>query len=196
MSPIDRLKIVQQMRAARESSRGYADFFGWSLDRDIEEWGVVHSLLESMESERSLLFHNVKIRGRGNDPPDCEALDTKGRRVAIEVTELVDEVAIKRAKSGAIYDWAEWDRTKFLTQIEKRLKQKNAKFHNLQGAPYAGGYCLLVFTDEPDLTASKVRGYLQGFKFDGMQHIDSAILLLSYDPNYSCCPYFPLRLAS
>lgn len=189
-------RIVETMRAAKKKPRGYADFFGWSLDRDIEECGVVHSLLESMASDGVLRFHDVRIRGRGNDPPDCEALDSNGKRVAIEIAELVDESAIKRAKAGAIYDSAEWDRNKFIIHIERLLNQKNSKFPNLKGSPYEGGYCVVVFSDEPELPASKVREYLDGYKFKGLQHIDEAILLLSYEPGENCCPYFPLQLVS
>lgn len=93
---------LELMRAAREKARVYADHFGWATNRDIEEWGVGTALAESLENENISLFKNIKRRGRQNDPPDCEALDVDGRRIAIEVTELVDGKAIQAYKAGAI----------------------------------------------------------------------------------------------
>lgn len=99
------------MRAVREKARGYADFFEWTTNRDLEEWGVLTSLFQFRDS--ALPYTKVRMRGRGNDPPDCEALNEAGRRVAIEVTEFVDGKAIRRFKAGAVYGRERWDREKF-----------------------------------------------------------------------------------
>ncbi len=75
MTPDDEAEILALMRAARQRSRGYADFFGWKIDRDLEESGVLSSLAESMVVDGVDFYENVKSRRRPNDPPDCEALD-------------------------------------------------------------------------------------------------------------------------
>lgn len=62
------------------------------------------------------------------------------------------------------------------------------------GAPYDGGYAVVVFTDEPELPARKVLTYLDGHIFSGLKYITEALFLVSYDPNANCCPYFRLRL--
>jgi hypothetical protein len=94
MNADDQAEIVKLLHESRERSRGYADFFQWAADRDLEEWGVVITLAESLTLRGDPFFGEVKSRGRPNDPPDCEAKDTNDQRIAIEVTELVDGLAI------------------------------------------------------------------------------------------------------
>jgi hypothetical protein len=192
MSPDDEAEIYEAMRAARLAARGYADFFGWATNRDLEEQGVVRSLTESLIAEEVLFFSKIKMRGRGNDPPDLEALDKEGRRIAIEVTELVDGEAIRAHKRGNPYEWAEWNQAKFLSQLATLLKAKNERFSKLKDGPYPGGYVVLAFTDEPELSRTTVGNFLSGQVFSGIDHIHKAILLLSYDPSIGRCPFFEL----
>lgn len=41
MTPEDEREILALMREARKKDRAYANFFSWSIDRDLEELGVV-----------------------------------------------------------------------------------------------------------------------------------------------------------
>lgn len=100
MNSDDEKEIIAEIRAAHAKARGYADFFGWATDRDLEEWGVVSSLGESLQADNALFFSNLVRRGRPKDPPDCEARTESGERLAIEVTELVDGQAIQAFKEG------------------------------------------------------------------------------------------------
>ena len=186
-------EVLRLMREARKKARGYADFFGWGIDRDIEEWGVVTSLAESLESEGQIIFSSLKRRGRPNDPPDCEALDHDGNRIAIEVTELVDEKAIQAYKSGEVYDWADWDKNKFTSSLESLLSRKDSRFPELKEPPYAGGYFIVIFTDEPMLDRATVESYLDGHKFKEPQYLTNAYLLMSYDPGIGRCPHYELQ---
>lgn len=192
MSPEGEREIYEAMRAAREAARGYADFFGWAPDRDLEEQSIVGHLAESLEATDVAGFTEIKRRGRGNDPPDVEAVDGDGRRLAIEVTELVDGNAIKAFKAGRHYDWAEWTQTKFLSSLMSLLEAKNARFPKLKDGPYPGGYMVLVFTDEPELQRATVERFLAEHTFPPLPNVNRAILLLSYDPGLGRCPYFEL----
>jgi hypothetical protein len=194
MSPGDQIEIANAMRLAQEKARGYADFFGWGPNRDLEELGALTSLFESMEKDAALPYSSLRMRGRGSDPPDCEAKDLEGRRVAIEVTELVDGKAIEAFKAGKTYEVAEWDKEKFLKRLQELLVKKDEKFPNLKDPPYEGGYAVVVFTDEPLLSAKNLEAYLEGHQFKGLEHITEAVLLVSYDPSVSRCPYFRLRV--
>lgn len=193
MTTEDEKEILHLMRNAREKSRGYADFFGWGSDRDIEEWGVVTSLAESLEAEGKNIFTSLKRRGRSNDPPDCEALDANGSRIAIEVTELVDGEAIQAHKSGAVYEWADWDKEKFTTSLEFLIARKDSRFTELKEPPYEGGYFVVIFTDEPMLDRSTVESYLEGYKFKRPEYLTKAFLLVSYDPGVEKCPHYELQ---
>lgn len=185
-------KVLKLMREARDKARGYADFFGWSIDRDAEELMVVKSLNESLESEGKNVFNSLKSRGRPNDPPDCEALNSNGLRIAIEVTELVDEKAIKNYKAGNLYDLAEWDKNKCISTIESLLSRKDSKHPKLKEPPYSGGYIIVVFTDEPMLNRSTIKSYLSGYNFKKPKHITQAFLIVSYDPSIEYCPHYEL----
>jgi len=190
MTSDDEAEIRALMRAARERSRGYADFFGWAIDRDLEESGVLSSLAESMAADGVLFYENIKSRRRPNDPPDCEATDSEGARVAIEITELVDNEAIRAFKQGRVYDWADWPREKFISSLADRIAAKDKRYPHLKEPPYVGGYVVVVFSDEPVLTRSTVQEYLKDHDIPRPVHISRAILILSYDPAIQRCPYF------
>ena len=192
MTTDDEAKILVLIQAAQANSRGYADFFGWATDRDLEEWGVISALAESLHADGVSFFSEVKARGRPNDPPDCEALSPNGSRIAIEVTELLDGEAIRAFKEGRIYDWAEWSKDKFLSVLAERVAAKDQRFPDLKEPPYDGGYIVVVHTDEPELSRPTVEGFLNGHRLARPTYIARAFLILSYDPTIGRYPYFEL----
>jgi hypothetical protein len=192
MTPADEIEIVQLMRKARLESRGYASFFGWSIDRDQEELGAAKALAESLQLDEKLFFQDLKLRGRGNDPPDLEALSLSGERLALEVTELVDGAAIQAYKAGKVHAGAIWDRKKFIGVVSSLLAEKAKRFSKLKGSPYPGGYVIIVFTDEPELTTQSVENYLKEHTFNNVPDVSRSYLVLSYDPAMGRCPYFIL----
>ena len=148
MHPEDEDAINAEMLEGLRRNRAYAGFFEWAMDRDLAEYGVVESLAKSLQSDDALFFSDLAIRGRRNDPPDLEAVDRAGNRMAIEVTELVDGDAIRASEKGHRRNHAAWGRKKFLSALGDRLAAKNARFDKLKGAPYSGGYVVVMFTDE------------------------------------------------
>lgn len=80
--------------------RQHASYFALSNKKEENEIGVILTLNEELERLGKMPFHSFKLRGQGNDPPDCEATDDDGRRIGIEVTELVDGTAIAAAREG------------------------------------------------------------------------------------------------
>lgn len=184
-------KAIAQMGEATERARGYADFFEFAPDRDIAELGVVESLVESLANGETAFFTCLQSRGRGNDPPDCEALDSAARRIAIEVTELVSADAIRTRKAKGAPPWQDWDKPTFLSRLTDRMLAKDARYPKLKGGPYPGGYVVVIHTDEEFLSPDFVRAALEGHKFR-VQHISRAFLLLSY--RAGTYPYFELRL--
>jgi hypothetical protein len=182
------------MRAAVERSRGYADYFGWPADRDLEEAGVLDSLVESMQADGLPFYAKLKSRGRPNDPPDCEGIDSGGARVAIEITELVAAAAVRAVKQGGSqFAWHEWTKKEFLRELANRIDAKDGRYPKLKGAPYPGGYVIVIHTDEPLLSRSTVDSYLDSCHLPKPKHVSRALLLLSYDPKIQRCPYFELR---
>ena len=195
MSTDEEKEILALMRAAQEKARGHADFFGWKVDRDIEEWGVVDSLRESLETNGELFFAGVTSRGRGNDPPDCESVNVNHMRIAIEVTELVDSEAIKAYKQNQVYNWENWTKERFISSLSERIISKGARYATLKGGPYEGGYVIVIHTDEVMLSLWTVRSFLDGVAFKKPLGVTRAFLLMSYDPKTKHCPYVELTLS-
>jgi len=193
MDEEERREIGRAIREAAKKSRGYASYFDWRLDRDLEEWGVAQCVRGSREAQGLPFYYShLRVRGRSNDPPDCEACDAASRRVAVEITELVSEDATKAYQAGRIYDFGVWDRATFLSELSERITRKDKNFYRLKDAPYDGGYELIVFTDEPMLGRETVEGYLSGHVFDRTAHLSRVLLLLGYDPGIQRCPLYEL----
>jgi hypothetical protein len=189
--PIDDDEVGRLLREAARRHRGHADFFSWPPNRDVEEAYVVAHLASSAAEASEPLFHNILARGRPNDPPDVEALDVEGRRVAIEVTELVDAKAIRAAKNGHPY-WPEWTRESFRLRVRELLDGKAKRRPLLKGGPYAGGYVVVIFTDEPELCPDFIASHLdEPFEIPA---VDRAFVLVSYQPQTGKYPYFEIAL--
>lgn len=186
-------EIVTIMKAARARARGYADQFGWAIDRDLEEWGVVMSLNEALKKNQDGTFKNIETRGRGNDPPDCEAINQQGLKTAIEVTELVSEEAIRAYKAGKHYVWADWNRETFIEAVSELITRKNERFDHLKGGPYPGGYVLVIFTDEPLLKLDIVAQYLEHFSPSQADALSKIYFLMFFDKAIGTYPYFKIK---
>jgi hypothetical protein len=179
---------------AKPKKRGYSDFFAWPVDRQLEEWAVVDSLKESLEKANAGFFNSLVARGRGNDPPDCEAMLFEGGKLGIEVTELVDSVAIMAHKNGDSLQPAEWGDVKLIQSIAQRLEVKDAST-NIKGGPYEL-YMLVIHTDEPALNFDYTHPILSEYAFEFYSVINRAFLLMSYDEKYQCCPFIELNIKS
>lgn len=189
-------EFIDRIKQAIARGRGYADHFGWPPNRDLEEWGVVDTFCEAQKAKNQLFLirSSVKSRGRGNDPPDCEAQDFQGNRIGIEVTELVDPTAIEALKQKGVYEWAEWDREKIIRAITERLDAKD-KVERIKGGPYAT-YVVIIHTDEPSLNVRDVSNLLKDTHFPKRKRIGRAFLLLSYDPEVKTYPCLELDLGT
>jgi len=184
----------QLLEQAKQKKRGYSDFFAWPVDRQLEEWAIVDSLKESLEKANAGFFNSLVARGRGNDPPDCEAVLDEGGKLGIEVTELVDPVAIMAYKNGNTEQWAEWGEKKLINSIKRRLQAKDVS-KNIKGGPY-DQYILVIHTDEPLLSYDYTHPLLSRYTFMPYFLINRAFLLMSYDKKYHCCPFIELNIKS
>lgn len=188
----DEKNTTQSLKQAQQKKRGYSDFFAWPVDRQLEEWAIVDSLKESLEKANAGFFNSLVARGRGNDPPDCEAVLFEGGKLGIEVTELVDPVAIMAHKNGDSAQPAQWSEIKLVKSISQRLEVKDAST-NIKGGPYEL-YMLVIHTDEPALSFDYTHSILSEYIFKYCSVINRAFLLMSYDEKYRCCPFIELNI--
>jgi len=188
--------FIREIKEAIAKERGYADSFGWPPDRDLEEYSVVKFFCESLDKKNKLFLECSSIisRGRGNDPPDCEAKDLDGNIIGIEVTELVDPEAIMAFKKKQDYQWAKWDKSKFINAINNRLDAKNTPAR-IKGGPFKS-YIIIIYTDEPELNADYIKELLKGYRFTKRYLIDRAFLFIFFDPIYKTYPCIELEFTT
>ena len=84
--------------------RKHAPYFALSKDNQLNEVEVVRVFNSELKNWGVDHFHSIGARGLGKDPPDCEAIDNGGERIGIEVTELVDGIAVASANNGKMID--------------------------------------------------------------------------------------------
>lgn len=125
-------------------------------------------------------FREVRPRARGDDPPDCEALDAEGRRIAIEVTELVDEGAVRRAAKALPTAPVQWDATKLQAALGRLLTKKDIR-ERLKDGPW-DEYIVVIYTAESLLDESDARALLSAHRFTPPKSVDRAYLSLDYKP--------------
>ena len=176
----------------KENVRSHAGYFTWLSDRDIEEGGVVQSLHESLAHSNEAFFHSYQSRGRGNDPPDCEAHTFAGGRIGIEVTELVDGASIAAVKAGAAGRWEPFSERQLFDLLAQRIAKKDQP-NDVKGGPY-DQYLLIIYCDEPRALDVGLIEYARRAVFPRAELIDRAFLLFSYSPWEGYCPYIELTL--
>jgi hypothetical protein len=146
------------------------------------------------------------------DPPDV-VLPVAGRRIGIEVTEIIDPNAVKTARflkekrdgwspkdlAMADWPWPEWTDDRLQRAIATAIAIKDRKLTGA-AAVYNELY-LAMATDEPDIDfdqAARVVATLDA----SAANIGRAFLLLGYNPGVDKvtypdgCPVFELRLSS
>lgn len=185
---MDEDELVRIVQDAIKKQRPYGGFFDWP-DREIAEWGVANAFSEAATTEPGLPFRDLRSRGRGEDPPDCEARDSSGSLVAIELTELVDGDTLAATRKAGVAGFAQWDAAKIREQIEERLISKDTK--TLKGGPY-NEYLVLIHTDEPALSIAQIESALAGHQLPALRQVQRAYLLLSYDPGLRRYPFVRL----
>src|SRR5690242_7466528 len=113
-------QILPDALAWIDRERPRAGFFAWP-DRQLAERGIARTFAEAARSEPGFPLRNIE--SYQPDPPDCVAEDVFGRRVALEVTELVDAEANARAKRDrSRFIVPDWDHAKFESHLHERLR--------------------------------------------------------------------------
>jgi hypothetical protein len=194
-------EIVRFIREARAKSREYADYWEWAIDRpraELHAGRVLREFLARSGEEVSGRLSHVKP-----DPPDVLLTTAKGRRLGIEVTELVSAEAVKRARyrkqhGGEItYDWAEWTPASVADELRRLVRVKDGKLSNV--ADSYDELLLAITADEPLINEALAREAVarcQPF----VEWIGRAFLLASYHPQADTdvypdgCPVLPISL--
>ena len=171
--------------------RKYAPYFALSSSRQNNEFNVAVALSQELRKRGKEPFHSILLRGRGNDPPDCEAKDSHGKRIGIEVTELVDGDSISAAKKGESFSQDTLKPSEVTENITAKIRKKD-------GADVKGGtydeYILIIYCDDPRFLDYEILDAIRKEQFAPTRLIDRVYFLESYCPWEKCCPYIELRL--
>jgi hypothetical protein len=171
------------------SRRRYASFFEW-IDKEGKELGVGEELVKALNLAGSL--HLSNLAPCNPDPPDLTCQNAQGDLIAIEVSEIVCEEAVRLNQQGQDVHRI-WQPGELQTAIAQRLARKDNV--TLHGGPYHGLYVCL-FTDEIMLTHQGVSDELSNVIFGPFNKITDAFLLFSYQPGTKSYPVVRLRIGA
>jgi hypothetical protein len=191
----DSKELIEALRDAAARERGYANYWRWPQNRDVEEAHAADVLARYLREIEKLPIVDVRSRGLGNDPPDCELELEGGQLIGIEISEVVDEKAVRihAARRKALKNAsasrliavgskdANWSRDALVAYIGERLKRKDVHPDRRKGGPYSR-YVVALPTDESAVTFEFAQQALAETRYD-TQYIDGAFLLLSYLPS-------------
>jgi hypothetical protein len=176
--------VPERFRYYLLHQRGYADRFNWTgPDREdakrVKERGVVLEWLAAVFREGAPY---ISLESCSPPLPDCLLIDKSGRKVGVEVTELVDKATIERNKQSS-YHWKEYSASDFVGAVAERLEGKNQKFRRARDAAAKRAISeiiIIMHCDEPDLQSRPqfCRDVLLNARFEGYDEIDEAFLLL------------------
>lgn len=181
--PLDLPDIVDLLASRRK----YASFFEW-IDKEGKELGVAEELVAALNAGGSLQLSGLVLCNP--DPPDLTCQNAQGERIAIEVSEIVCEEAVRLNQLGQDV-YRVWQPGELRTGITERLARKDRI--SLRGGPYRSIYVCL-FTDEMMLTQKSVNEELANTKFGPFNQITGAFLLFSYDPETKSYPVVELPI--
>ena len=171
------------------SRRKYASFFEW-VDKEGKELGVAEELVKALNSGGTLQLSNLVLCNP--DPPDLICQNAQGDLIALEVSEIVCEEAVRLNQQGQDV-YRVWQPGELQAAIAERLARKDKV--TLQGGPY---HCLYVclFTDEMMLTHQGACEELSNVVFGPYNQITDAFLLFSYQPGTKSYPVVRLRIGA
>lgn len=149
------------------------------------EVGITRELLNSMHHDGDMRYKNA--RSVNDDWPDCEVDDDLGNTVAAEVTELVDEEAVRTAQRDEM-DFSYWTDNEIKEKVRSILARKDLK--SSHGGLYSK-VILVIHTDE--FTHSRLFPVIRKTKFTRLKNIQEAFIIASYDPNTQTYPWCEIQ---
>ncbi len=156
----------------------------------MKQAGIMRDFLKAREA--ASLPSYASVEASVDDPPDFVAHGSRGERIAVELTELVSEEAIRRnlkAKHPHEHVYRDWLPQDVITAIEARLREKDGKTY--KGGPY-DALVVVIHTDEPTVTAQPYVPTLTSRVFPMQVQLTEAYVLFSYDPTAGGYPLVKL----
>lgn len=132
------------------SKRAYAPYFHFKgFRKEVTEMGVVSDWL--MARYESPADHFVRQQSSAEDPPDILLYDKQGGLHGIEVTELVDQDAVRAWQRGNLDAVKDYSRDRLHELVLDRIRTKSIK--PFRGGPFVSKR-LLIYSDEQSIAFS------------------------------------------
>jgi hypothetical protein len=186
--------ILDIMRDALNRSRHYADYWEWDTDPKRAELGVAEKLIEFLGIDGRFDTHE-------RESPDLLFLASDGRKIGIEVTELVDGRAAGHnrhaQRKGKPHVEALWNEASVAEEISRRLAIKDQKV--AKSAADFDEIWMALATDEPTIDMAMAEKSCAACVIDAAC-LQRAFLLLGYHPAAlsrfpNGCAVFPISIA-
>lgn len=189
----DKERDIEGLKRFADShrKRGHAPY--WHADNEFQgpmEVGAVIDWAKEM-NKRGWQIDICTIKKNCEPYPDCIA-EMNGEKIGVEVTELVDEDAIRGHPENPHYEGPEqfmsefqspmppkWPFEKFERCLRKIVCRKDKRTRDSSLAKQF----LLIVTDEPWLDEATLADHLSTVKLQRPRHFDGVYVMMSYVPN-------------
>lgn len=186
---LDLDEVKQVIRDLKKRSRQHANWFEW-IDKPGKELGIAQEFAVALERVTGSVAGHIEL---GGDPPDIVITSKNGETTSVEITELVNQAAIK-AQIDESSDYArqifDWNGGKIMARIEERVRAKEKKCRSL--AINDSRVILLLHTDEPRLSEQMVVDAVLECGPIVSDVFGEVWLLFRYDPKTSTYPLIRL----
>ena len=175
------------------NKRGHSSVFATTnKTKKLVELSIACEFSKSLQYEFSILLEN--ITNCEADPPDCLA-EVNGRRIKIELVELIDESAIGIARKTGLtahndakqFLATQWNSDRLIEEVNKTIDAKDKKYKSADKK----FEILVIYTAEPWLSPNDVKRWISEQKFEARISFENVFLLMEHDPNY-CQSHWPL----
>lgn len=191
---MDEEELLNVLAQAQARSRHYADYWEWAVDRKRAERGVAEALIEQLGVEG-------RFDTATRETPDLALLTNDGRKIGIEVAEIVDEraAAINRhaEKKRQPRVWALWSDVALAKTLNHWVRVKDNKIG--PNADHFDEVWLVLATDEPTIDMAMAERACATCEASA-KHVQRAFVILGHHPDAlsrfpSGCATFPIALA-
>ena len=192
MSPEDEISaaIVEGLRKNDRLRRKHASFWNF-YKKSSKELGLFSEIFHRFEID-----YGSKVIEWGlckNDPPDIFADLADGRKIGVEITELVNEAAIDaqiHKPDDYYHHLFQFDFKNACEEVRKLVRHKEAKLSHKM--PDYAELALLIHTDEFLLKSDQFMVDVTPRVLDSSRVFASIYILFSYEPDKQQCPLIKL----
>ncbi|WP_029849741.1 hypothetical protein [Vibrio parahaemolyticus] len=172
-------KMLAHWNKMKVLKRQHANAFETG-NKEVKELIVAQDFFSILERTRADKLISIAPAG---DPPDILVTTDAGKQVAIEITELVNQVAIQHQvyeNPDYLYELLSWNQEVFTSKVQQLIDTKIEACSSI--TEHYDELVLLIFTAEPRLRNRDLEKYLANAIFERLDKLDGVYILTSYDP--------------